>query len=106
MDEFYQIITELRPLIVQNCVLLHIILRNGQILIFLLQNIRWRGMLQASSAFIEEKRGDIVLGILYLPPPSSGRYSVKLLQFYADSFETLQVFRSWFAYNPPIILAS
>ena len=35
MDKFYQIITELWPLIdVQNCVLLNIILTNGQILIF------------------------------------------------------------------------
>ena len=35
MDKFYQIITELWPLIdVQSCVLLNIILTNGQILIF------------------------------------------------------------------------
>ena len=54
MDKFYQIITELWPLIdVQNCVLLNIIITNGQILIFfLLQNIRSRGMLHACSAFI------------------------------------------------------
>ena len=56
IDKFYQIITELWPLIdVQNCVLLNIILTNGQILIFLLQNIQWWDMLHACSAFIVEK---------------------------------------------------
>ena len=57
MDKFYQIITELWPLIdVQNCVLLNIIITNGQILIFffleILQNIWWRDMLHTCSAFI------------------------------------------------------
>ena len=54
MDNFYQIITELWPLNdVQNCILLNIILTNAHILIlFLLQNIRWRGILHACSAFI------------------------------------------------------
>ena len=54
MDKFDEIIAELWPLIdVQNCVLLNIVLTNGQILIFLITNIRWRGMLHACSAFIQ-----------------------------------------------------
>ena len=57
MNKFYRIIIELWSLIeVQYCVLLNIILTNGQILIFffLLQNIPWQGtgMLHACSAFI------------------------------------------------------
>ena len=41
---------------VQNCVLLNVMLTNGQILIFyLLQNFRWRGMLHACSALISSK---------------------------------------------------
>ena len=45
MDEFYQIITELWPLIVvQNCILLNIILRNEQILIFFCYKISGGGL--------------------------------------------------------------
>ena len=45
MDKFYQIITELWPLTdVQNCVLLNIILTNGQILVFSLLQISSGGV--------------------------------------------------------------
>ena len=45
MDKFYQIITELWPLIdVQNCVLLNIILTNGQISLFSLLQIYGGGV--------------------------------------------------------------
>ena len=45
MDKFYQIITELWHLIeVQNCILLNIILTNGQILIFFCYKISCGGV--------------------------------------------------------------
>ena len=45
----------------------------------------------------EEKRRDIVFGILSFRPPNIvGTLCAQLLlQFYADSFETLQMFLSW-----------
>ena len=48
----------------------------------------------------EEKRGDMVSDIpsvLPFPPPLQeiGIVCMELLQFYSDSSETLQVFKSW-----------